>query len=284
LAEAGVRLAAVAGASIGALNASIIAAAPDLVAAAKRLAAVWDEVGRVAGAVSPGIGDLLIANPVTRPEFLERLLRRHVDLAELSAGLPLWVSVYPSPPPPAGLPDVGWFVDSVLADASAHAEWLHVNSLPLEEMHEALCASAALPLILPPRTVGGVRYRDGGLADNTPIRALLAHAPCDLFIVVHLTRGVLWDARDFAPGQILEIRPEESLNTDGVFGGVGAMLDFTSGRATALRQQGYHDTERTLEAVREVIVSVDALRRSQDILLDSLRPLADEATGVDPPT
>lgn len=283
LAEAGVRLAAVAGASIGALNASVVAAAPDLAAAAARLAAVWDETGRAAGAVSPGIGDLLTANPVTRPEFLERLLRRHVDLTELRAGLPLWVSVYPSPRPPAGLPDAGWFVDTVLVDASARCQWLHVNSLPQEEMHEALCASAALPLIMPPRTVGGVRYRDGGIADNTPIRALLAHAPCDLFIVVHLTRGILWDARDYAPGQILEIRPEKSLSADGILGGVGAMLDFTSGRAAALRRQGYHDTGRVLETVREVIASASALRHSQDIMLNSLRLLDEEATDVGPP-
>jgi NTE family protein len=282
LAEAGVRLAAVAGASIGALNASVVAAAPDLATAARRLAAVWDEVGRAAGTVSPGLGDLLTANPVTRPEFLDQLLRRHVDLTELGDGLPLWVSVYPSPPPSAGHPDLGWFIDAVLFDASARATWLHVNSLPPEERHEALCASAALPLILPPRTVGGVRYRDGGLADNTPIRALLAHAPCDLFIIVHLARGELWDARDYAPGRILEIRPGESLNTDGALGGVGAALDFTSGRAARLRRLGYHDAEQALEAVREVVGSASALRGSQDVMLNSLRLLHDEATGIDP--
>jgi NTE family protein len=277
LADAGVRLAAVAGASIGALNAAVVAAAPELGAAAIRLAAVWDEVGRAAGAVSPGVSDLLTANPVTHPEFLDRLLRRHVDLAELQDGLPLWVSVYPSPPPPAGFPDVGWLVDAVLADTRVRPEWLRVNTLPREEMHEAVCASAALPLILPPRTVGGVRYRDGSIADNTPIRALLAHAPCDLFLVVHLARGVLWDAHDYASGQILEIRPEERLKADGFLGGVRAMLDFTSGRAAELRRQGYQDTGRTLGTLGVVITSAHSLRRGQQIMLDSLRMLDDEA-------
>ena len=280
LADAGMRLAAVAGASIGALNASVVAAAPDLTSAAARLAAVWDEVGRAAGAVSPGIGDLLAANPVARPEFLERLLMRHVDRSELRDGLPLWVSVYPSPPPPAGLPDIGWLVDAVLVDASVRSEWLHVNTLPLEEMYEALFASAALPLFLPPRTVGGVRYRDGGISDNTPIRALLTHTPCDLFIVVHLTRGVLWDAHDYASGRILEIRPEQSLNADGVLGGVSAMLDFTSDRAAVLRRQGYDDAERTLAKVRDVMTAAHALRRSQDILLDSAQMLDEQVAGI----
>ena len=281
LAREGVRLSAVAGASIGALNASVVSATPTLAAAASRLAAVWDEVGRAAGGASLGIADLLLANPVTRPGFLEDLLRRHVDPAELSDGLPLWVSVYPSPPPPPGQPDVGWLRDAVLVDASMRAEWLHVNALPPQERHAALCASAALPLIMPPRTVGGIRYRDGGIADNTPIRALIANAACDLFIVVHLARGVLWDARDYAPGRILEIRPAESMQGAGPLGGVSAMLDFTSDRAATLRRQGYQDAERVLAAIREIITSANALRRSQDTMLQSLRLLVDEASRAD---
>lgn len=280
LARAGVRLSAVAGASIGALNASIVSAAPTLTDAAARLAAVWDEVGRAAGPAAQRIADLLLGNPVTRPGFLEALLRRHVDPGELSTGLPLWVSVYPSPPPPPGLPDIGWLRDVVL-DASVRAEWLHINALPAYERHAALCASAALPLVMPPRTVGGVRYRDGGIADNTPISALIAHAACDLFIVVHLTRGVLWDARDYTPGRILEIRPMEGLRGAGFLDGVSATLDFTPQRAAALRCQGYQDTERALVALREVITSIGALRHSQDAMLESISLLDEEASRAD---
>jgi len=131
-----------------------------------------------------------------------------------------------------------------------------------------------------PGPSAGFATRDGGISDNTSIRALLAHAPCDLFIVVHLTREVLWDAHDYAPGQILEIRPEASLNAEGVLRSVNAMLDSTSDYAATLRQQGYHDTERALKTVRDAVTSAHALRRSQDITLDSLRVLDEEADGT----
>lgn len=278
LAEAGVRLAAVAGASIGALNAAVIAAAPDLATAAARLGAVWGEVGIAADAAPPGVAQLVTANPVARPEFIDRLLRRHVDPGELSRGLPLWVSVYPSPPNSAGRMDLSWLVDVVL-DASARAEWLHVNALPRAEMHEALCASSALPLILPPRTVGGVRYRDGGIADNTPIRPLLTRSPCDVFIVVHLSQGSLWDAHDYASGRILEIRPERSLSDGGLLGGVAALLDFVSARALTLRRQGYRDAKRALSTVSDVLSSTRAMRRAQDSMLESLRLLDEQISG-----
>lgn len=276
LAEAGVRLAAVAGASIGALNAAVVSAAPDLATAEHRLEAVWAEVGRAAGQVSPPIGDLVFANQVARPEFLENLLVRHVDPAELSGGLPLWVSVYRSPPPRAGLPDWGWIADMVRVGTSAMAEWLHVNAMPQGERHAALCASAALPVFIPPKTVNGVRYRDGGITDNTPLRALLDHTACDLFIVVHLKRGTLWDAHDYASGRVIEIRPDQSLAGNSTLSRLGAMLDFTSDRAAAMRRQGYHDAKRALTAIRDVVLSIGSLRQAQDAMLDSLQTL-DEA-------
>jgi NTE family protein len=278
LAEAGVRLTAVAGASIGALNAAVVSAAPNLATAAYRLEAVWAEVGRAAGQASPPIGDLVFANQVARPDFLKNLLARQVDPAELGVGLPLWVSVYRSPPPRAGLPDWGWIADMVHARTGATAEWLHVNAMPQDERHTALCASAALPVFLPPKTLNGVRYRDGGITDNTPLRALLDHTACDLFIVVHLKRGTLWDAHDYASGRVIEIRPDESLAGNSTLSQLGAMLDFTSDRAAAMRRQGYHDAERALTTIRDVVLSVGSLRQAQNAMLDSLEML-DEAAS-----
>jgi NTE family protein len=206
LAEAAVPVTALAGCSIGALNGAVIAAARDLPDAAERLASLWSEVSAIAGpapevtaldappglvAVSRALADLAAraASPLLRPGFLEAFVARRIDASALRHGLPLWVSVFPSTIQEAGIPEWGWLLDVIRARTGTRAEWLHVNRLPAEEVHHAILASAALPVVLPGRSVGGRPYVDGGLADNTAAGALVRHGDCDVLIVTHLSRG-----------------------------------------------------------------------------------------------
>lgn len=289
LADLGVPVAALAGCSIGALNGAIVAAAPDLRTAASRLAAVWHHVSAVAGPSprrvdlgQPGITALPVAladlaaraaSPVLLPGFLESLVRERIDASEVRRGVPLWVSVFPSLAQDPTLAQWSWILDVVRGWTGARAEWLHVNELPEAEVHQAVLASAALPVILPSRTVAGRTYVDGGLGDVTAAGALLKNGACDVMIVTHLDRGLLWDAHQFPGMQVIEIRPRESLRGEGLLGGLTATLDFSPERVNALIRQGYDDAAYTLDRVARILDGVDARRRGTDVMLGTIARL-----------
>jgi NTE family protein len=299
LADARIRIDAVAGCSIGALNGAVVAAAPDLRVAAARLTKIWREVSDLAGPAVPlsqlsgppvladvlrAISDLAAraACPVLDPDFLAGFVRARVDADELRRGKPLWISVFPAAVLDPALADWGWLVDIVRGWAGAGAEWLHVNSLPAADVHQAILASAALPPILPSRRVQGRAYRDGGLADVTAAGALVAHGQCDLIIVAHLTRGELWDAHQYPDVPIIEVRPRVAMHDPGLVGGLTSTLDFSPERMTARMRQGYADTADALNRAARVLGSVDARRRGQAAMLEAIAELTgDRGDGED---
>jgi NTE family protein len=286
LASLGTRLHAIAGASIGALNGAVIACSDSLDAGVLRLTEVWDEVGGLgpAGALSREGRDETpleqltrlpsrLAHPAVSPQHLERLVAEHVDPGRLRTGTPIWVSAFPAVEGVDLLNGWGWAVDVVRSRLGAAVEWLHLNRLSDDDCRQAVLASAALPLILPPRRLNGRLYRDGGLADNTPAGALVRHAGCDIVIVVHLSRGSTWDAHDFPGTSMIEIRPRRPLSPSGPGGDLTGMLDFSPHRLRRLREQGRADTARVLDPLAETLHSVTALRAAEAAMLAAVEDL-----------
>ncbi|MGZ9934391.1 patatin-like phospholipase family protein [Streptomyces sp. NC-S4] len=294
LASVGTSIHAIAGASIGALNGAVLAAAGTPAEGAAALAAVWDEVAWRAGHTGPSTGAdgpppeeatveqlarLLprLSAPALHPAALEDLVADHADPDRLGTGIPLWVSVFPALEETDALRGWSWSLDVVRSGLGARAEWLHVNNLPRRERHRAVLASAALPVILPPRRVGTRLYRDGGMADNTPAGALARSAGCDIVIVVHLSDGSLWDAHDHPTLRVIEIRPRRRIRPPGPLGGATALVDLSPGRLDRLRTQGFEDARWTMEPLRALLSSVDAARTAQAGMLDAVARLEEEA-------
>ncbi|MGW6978387.1 patatin-like phospholipase family protein [Streptomyces sp. NPDC054932] len=293
LASVGTSVHAIAGASIGALNGAVLAAAGTPAEGAAALAAVWDEVAWRAGPTGPAGGAdgsppqettleqlarLLprLAAPALDPSALEQLVAAHVDPDRLGAGIPLWVSVFPALEEIDSLRGWSWTLDVVRSGLGARAEWLHVNALPRQERHRSVLASAALPVVLPPRRVGTRLYRDGGMADNTPAGALARSAGCDIVIVVHLGDGALWDAHDHPTLRVIEIRPRRRIRPAGPLGGATALLDLSPERLGRLRSQGFEDARWVMEPLRAALSSVEGARDAQSRMLDAVARLEDE--------
>jgi NTE family protein len=293
LADARVTVSAVAGCSIGALNGAVVASTADLRVAAARLTEIWREVSELAGPAVPlsrmsgppvltevlrAITDLAAraACPVLDPHFLAGFVRKRIDADELRRGKPLWVSVFPAATLDPALASLGWLVDVVRGWTGAGAEWLHVNSLPAAEVHQAILASAALPPILPGQPVQGKTYRDGGLADNVAAGALVAHANCDVIIVTHLTRAELWDAHQYPDTPIIEVRPRTTMHDPGLVGGLTSILDFSPERVSARIRQGYADAADVLSRTAKVLGGVEARRRGQAAMLRAMADLSEE--------
>ncbi|MFI6979209.1 patatin-like phospholipase family protein [Embleya sp. NPDC050154] len=315
LAEEGLEPRAISGASIGALNAAVVASSPSLAEGAARLAVVWEALGTAYQAAEnergAGVGAGVRAelahvpvpenasgppaglrelhrrrhSPILRTEFLRGLLERWVDPAALGRGPDLWVSVFPAM---AGWSGLGWLVDLGRSAAGASATWLRVQDLAEHDMHDALLASAALPFVFPPRRVAGRPYRDGGLGDNVPLNPLAADSGCTNAVVVHLGNGVVWDGAAYPGCAPLEIRPTDDIveHPDRRLGNLGALLDFRPARLSELQRRGYRDAAALVGATRAMLDRAHTLRGSLkevDSALAAARN-ASEAESDRPPT
>lgn len=152
------------GCSVGAMNAAAVAAQPDLVGV-ERLRDAWLE---------PGTSQVFSAGKLTGPWLLFRKASSMVsndrlrDLLERtftqrsfeSLSLPL----------------------SIVATSLGTGREVWFRSGPLIE---PILASAALPAILPPVTIGGEILIDGGVVDNVPITRAVRDG-ADRVVVLHV--------------------------------------------------------------------------------------------------
>lgn len=286
LAEENVKLHAISGASIGALNGALVAASPTLSEAADRLEHLWKELGEI-GLLRKMINVnriVAIGARLTLPPallYLYRLLVQDDDLfAEfdnnglltnkplrdilddwisddaLEAGIPLHVSVYEKYSNPQALL-------AALSSASGAGDTPHSRYLCLQDMsrplrRKALLASAALPFVLASQQINGSEWIDGGLGDNlgetgnTPTEPLI-EAGCNVIIVTLLKNGSFWNRTRSPDTTFLEIRPSGRVPSD-----LMSLLDFSSQSISRLYAMGYEDAARTLRQTRGALEQAEA--------------------------
>ena len=230
LAEENVKLHAVSGASIGALNGALVAASPTLSEAADRLEHLWKELGEIellkemidikliaaAGArliipspirfVAGYLYQLLVGKNELFAEFdnnglltnkpLRDILNTWISDDALEAGIPLHVSVYEKYSTPqallAAISSVSGYGDT------PHSRYRCLQDMPRHLRRKALLASAALPFVFASQQINGRQWIDGGLGDNlgetgnTPTTPLI-EAGCNVIIVTLLQNGSFWN-------------------------------------------------------------------------------------------
>ena len=303
--ECGIRVGAVAGASIGALNGALVVSSATLADAAQALDELWRNLavesplklggklvkvrvpafllllvafglhGTVAGPIAVGVGAVLsqvnqhpsvkrlladrsgVLEILTRAEGLlsqrpvKAIIDRHVPESGLPTRVPLHVAVFPSQ---------GWVKDLLGAAGAAlgladteDSQFVHVQALRVDQQRLALLASAALPLLFATQDVERKRYSDGGqggwrtVQGNTPIQPLLDMG-CRTIFVTHLNDGSLWDHKAFPDACVVDIRPEKQ-----IVRGKLDLLGFNNKRIPTWIAQGYDDTMRRIEEVRDVL-------------------------------
>ncbi len=296
LSELGVVVDAVSGASIGSLNAAMVASAPSLSVAAERMQETWCALGstdsptslRLKGstlmaarlAASLASVYLPVGGPVVQaigaasayfgvPEIslycdkhVEGLIQKYISLPDLSTGVPMWVSLYPS----QGLEqDMRAIVGGLLGRDTAQSDYIRLSELATtDERLKALLASAAIPLAFPRQEVNGKKYVDGGIggwktsSGNTPITPLITHG-CKHVIVTHLSDGALWNRHDYPNTTIIEIRPSGIERK----GALGDLLGFELSSIESWIEQGYRDTLRCVSPVRDALCIRDVTRRAE---------------------
>ncbi len=141
-------------------------------------------------------------------------------------------------------------VAACLGIPSLSPTYFEMNGCSPSKMKSILCATSALPIIFPPENIDGTKYIDGGLpvfGDNFPITALHQRG-CDAVIVVYLNReSIIKDRSAFGNMTIYELVPQNDLGN--LFNGT---LDFSPSGARSRIEAGYNDAKNVLAFPMEI--------------------------------
>ena len=277
LVELGGQVDAVAGTSVGALNAAVIACSPSLDEAVDRLQRLWLKEVPYVSLVASGFSerleerlkealdplDLLDLSLFSK-EPVRELIAKYIDFKALADGLPLYVSVYKSK---GGLRDFArWAMAEFGVLDTSKSEFVHIQTLSEKERIECLLASAALPIVFSAVDIGSSRYSDGGQGGwwtqqgNTPVEPLV-DAGCDLILVMHAGEGSSWNRDEDTDTVVIEIHPTHPSTS-----GIKDLFERDEQIISSWIEQGYNDGKRTLLRIMEAVQSRKELRHSKDEL------------------
>ncbi len=284
LAEKNIKIDAISGASIGSLNAAIVAGSKDMNEAYINLLNVWQSVAKnspikmkttlklkLGGILLFKVfGRLLVGQPLSSFLYLLPLekdfaishndvekgyIEDNVNFDNLIKSIPFYISVYKSE---------GQFINFLkyIFNSTNSSEYFKAQDFDKETILKLLLASSAIPFIFKPQKVGEKKYYDGGLGDaeeclgNTPIVPLIEKEKCDKIIVVHLTDGSLWNRNTYLDESIIEIRPQKPIlrkgdNLD--------MINFSKESIESWIEQGYEDTKIIMDKI------IDQFKRNEQI-------------------
>jgi NTE family protein len=234
------RIEGVSGASVGALNAAMLAAGNLALARA-----AWGSVSEDAVLTRNNHS----YNGWFSNEGLKDLLQRFVDYDALS------LSRIPCYAVASRIKTPGWLYSLVqrysagslthklisaafilLLKRTASAQYFDVRAYPKEEMQLLLLASSAIPLVFPDIIIGGDVYVDGGLVDNEPILPLY-EAGFRRIIVVSLGSGYDIPRERFPGADFLDL----SMQKGSALVNLAGTLDFTEQDAKVRMKLGYDD-------------------------------------------
>lgn len=283
LAEFDIQPEAVAGTSIGALNGAIYSAKKDTKVSARLLEELWNDLGRSnvlevdkekavktiieglmhfvpMGNVSK-VGKILMLSAkgakseegiLTQAPLINRL-EEYAPRQELKTGLPFHIGLTKSK---------GHAIDTknFLGFGNEETVYKKIQDLKEEEIHNAIMASASLPILFDSLEVDGEKYSDGCLSStdnewgNTLAKPLIEDEKCTHLIVCHLNEGSFFDRHDplFKHTAIIEVRPKPN-----TFSSSFDPLMFKLSKIDEWIEQGYKDSKRILGEVLRALEGVE---------------------------
>lgn len=135
------------------------------------------------------------------------------------------------------------------------ARYLKLNQKTDEEIKQILLITSAMPYIYEPIVMNGLVYRDGGGADNLPVKPLYDMG-IRQFIVILLSKDTQVHTENFPGAEFLIIRPSKDLGD--LFTGT---LDFTAKGSKARMELGYLDASRAIRFFGDDNAPVEEITR-----------------------
>lgn len=126
-----------------------------------------------------------------------------------------------------------------------------LNGKSKEEILKIVLASSAIPVVFEPVVINGVKYRDGYMIDNNPVR-LLKEKGCKLIFVVPLKEYSI--ASECADENTTIIDFVSAYNDYGIIDGT---LDFVGDRAKMRMNHGYEVAKQLIqEVIDEGVIAI----------------------------
>lgn len=147
--------------------------------------------------------------------------------------------------------------------------YFKINGCDRARAISLLLASSAIPVVFRPERIDGGDYIDGGAADNVPVQPVYDEG-CDLILVVHVSRTGLVDKHRFPNARIVEFVPSEAQG-----GFIAGTLDFSPERARRRIEQGYRDAIRILRPFLGLECSVIETGQPKEEPGCTVEPIAD---------
>lgn len=118
-----------------------------------------------------------------------------------------------------------------------------LNGKSKEEILKIVLASSAIPVVFEPVVINGIKYRDGYMVDNNPVR-LLKEKGCKLIFVVPLKEySIAYECADENTTIIDFVSPYND------YGIIDGTLDFIGDRAKMRMNHGYEVAKQLIEEV-----------------------------------
>ena len=132
-----------------------------------------------------------------------------------------------------------------------------------DKIKKTLLATSAIPIAFGKENIDKVNYVDGGLVDNVPVQPLYDYG-CNIIIVVHLSRDYIIDFQKFPNSKIIEIVPQNFLGN--LFEGT---LKFDRDTMQERILLGYKDAMDILKSVFEILHSGAAVTKSIELMINN---------------
>ncbi len=244
LREAGVKIDAVAGTSVGALNGSLIVMG-DLEKAENiweniRYSQVMDVDDETMSRLLKGGVKLDELDSVAQQMF-EVIKNRGFDVTPLRK----WISQVVDEKTVRESP-VELFIDTFSLSDGKLLE-LRAKDLPEGTLCDMLLASAYLPVFRSEK-LGGKRYADGGLRDVLPLHVLIEHGYKDILALRLFGIGVERSVKIPEDARVYTVEPTADL---------GSTLEFEPAQSRENLRAGYYDMQRFLYGLRGTEYYVD---------------------------
>lgn len=267
----GIKIGAVSGTSVGALNAALFAAG-----SYEKAEDIWIHINSDKILTLPKNREYLIQCMPIYQKACKKLKLKQKVMVLVSLLLKIYLKCHSGMFSRQGLIDI--INDSNVAAKLQSAkipcyatcfnltEWrtqyFQLNDLPPEKILKVLLASSAIPFVFPLEDIGNAVYYDGGLpliGDNVPVKPLY-NAGWRKFIIVYLERDEIEKITEEYKGcQFIHIFPKN--HQGGVFDGT---LDFDPKSAKCRLEQGYKDLRDQIRVIDNFDVQLGKREQTAD--------------------
>lgn len=267
LLEAGIRISAVAGTSVGALNGALIAMGDEA-----RAEELWSNIhySEVMDVDDDEMGDLVRGDllELDLPRVLQKVSaivhNRGLDVTPLRN----WIRQVADPAAIRASEQEFYIVTYSVSDQKELE--LRAKDLTDDELHDMLLASAYLPAFRIERLAGKL-YADGGVRDVLPLHVLIENGYTNIIAMRLYGPGIMRPVRIPEGTHVYTLAPKAKL---------GGILEFEAEQSRRNIRLGYYDAKRFLYGLKGETYYIDAQWSEEEarrFLCDGvLRACADE--------